>query len=89
MSVLRDNLQDCINAIQQLLDEYPDDDKALVKAAKEKWPNKNNVCRNLVIASQAAGGLRIGQEMGGPNPDDDDNTLTGKRPLSNEEPPVI
>jgi hypothetical protein len=89
MSVLRDNLKNCINAFQQLLDEYPDDDKALVKAAKEKWPDKNDVRRNLVIANQIAGGLRIGTEKGGPNPDDDDNTLTGKLPNSTGEPPVI
>jgi hypothetical protein len=78
MSVLHDNLQECINAFQHLLDEYPDDEQ-LIEAAKKQWQDEDHVCRDLVIACQA-GGLRLGREKGGPNPDDDDNILTGIRP---------
>ena len=79
MSVLRENLANCIEAFQTLLKEHHNDD-ALINAVMERWKDDHHVCRVFVMACQTPNSKRFPDDSGEPSSDDDDNILTNKNP---------
>jgi hypothetical protein len=51
MSALNEYLQTFVNDLQPLLNAHQDNE-GLITAAKEKWPDENDLRRNFVIACQ-------------------------------------
>ena len=49
MITLRDEVQQSLNALLELLETYQDDD-AFLKAVKKKWDDENNVCHVFVLS---------------------------------------
>jgi hypothetical protein len=72
MSSLRDDIQNFINDLQDLLNQHQDD-QAFVDAVKQKWSNEDDLRRGFIISCQEQGGLRLLDEGG---EEDDD----GSRP---------
>ena len=79
MSVLRENLESCIEVFQTLLKECQNDG-ALIDVAKKKWKD-DHVCRVLVMACRTLDRKSIFPDPPvGPSPDDEENTLTNRNP---------
>jgi hypothetical protein len=79
VSVLRENLENCIEAFQSLLKAHQSDD-ALIDAVVKKWENKHHACRALVMSCQMDDFKKgYPDDSGGESSlDDDDNVLTPK-----------
>lgn len=77
MSSLRDDIQNYINDLQNLLNQHQDDE-AFVDAVKEKWSNKHDFRRSFIIACQKTGGLRLLDEGGEENGDSRPNEPVGR-----------
>jgi hypothetical protein len=79
VSVLRENLANCIEAFQTLLKEHRNDG-TLIDAVKKRWKDDHHVCRVLVMACQTSDSKGFPDPPGVPSSDDDDNILTNKNP---------
>jgi hypothetical protein len=49
MITLREEVQQSLNALQELLDKHQDD-KVFLQAVKKKWEGEYNVCRVFVLS---------------------------------------
>ena len=79
MSVLRENLESCIEVFQSLLKAHQNDD-ALMDAAIKKWKD-DHACRVLVMACQTLDRKSIFPDPPGvPSSGDEENILTNRNP---------
>jgi len=79
VSVLRENMANCIEAFQGLLKAHQSDE-ALVDAVMERWKDQHHVFRALVMACRTGDRKRFPDDSGGPSRGDEENILTNKNP---------
>lgn len=63
MTSLRDDIQNYINDLQNLLNQHQDD-QAFVDAVKQKWSNEDDLRHSFIVSCQEEGGLRLLDESG-------------------------
>lgn len=78
MTTLRETVQKNLNELQQLLNEYQDDD-AFLKAVRAKWTDVDATCHTFVLSCQTEA-TRLGDEGEKPSGKERINVPTPKTP---------
>lgn len=76
MTTLRENIQNSLNELQQLLNQTQDDD-SFDNAVKEKWPDSSQAER-IFVKIQRPEAESLGSERGRPSGTERDNVAVSK-----------